>query len=71
MDVPRGSVISAATWTTTSTTWDDGTRIEVDCRVKQGGICWLLVEGTLGCETRGMNRVGEGPRLYDNTWWIP
>lgn len=71
-DVNRGSIISTATWTTTSTTWDDGTRIEVDCRVKDfTGRAWLLIEATLGCETRGMNRVGEGPRLYENEWWIP
>ncbi|MGE0403072.1 MAG: hypothetical protein AB7T06_40575, partial [Kofleriaceae bacterium] len=72
VDVNRGSVIATATWTTTSTTWDDGTRIQTDMRVKDSlGRAWLLVEGTLGCETRGVNTAIEGPRLFDNTWWIP
>lgn len=72
VDVNRGSIIATATWTTTSTTWDDGTRIQTDMRVKDSlGRAWLLVEGTLGCETRGVNTAIEGPRLFDNTWWIP
>lgn len=72
MDVDRGSIISEATWSTSSTTWDDGTRIEVDCRVKDAtGKAWLLVEATLGCETRGMNQAYVSQRLYENTWWIP
>lgn len=72
VDVNRGSVIATATWTSSSTTWGEGARIQLDCRVKDfTGRAWLLLEGTLGCETRGLSTAIEGPRLYENQWWIP
>jgi len=60
VNVDRGLVYADASWTTQSTTWQTGSVSSLRADVKGGwfnsGLAWLLVECTIGAETRGLAR---------------
>jgi hypothetical protein len=66
-DVDRGPGGSYADWSflTTSTSFAHVAPGQLDTRVKGlDGVAWLLVEVTAACETWGVSRCWEGPRIY-------
>lgn len=61
-DVDRGAIYAEGIWHTTSTTWATGSDRTLDCRVKYGGLAFLLIEAGYKCETRGLAKLVEGAR---------
>lgn len=55
----------SAEWTTTSTTWGEGSVSNLDLSVKEifMGFVYVLVEGYGFIECRGLSRCDEGPRV--------
>lgn len=63
VDVDRGTVISDAVFSTSSTDWGQPDPQPLDMRVKAGGHAWLLVECDDNAMTRGLSHCQEGPRI--------
>lgn len=65
-DVTLPGFYQQATWTTSSTTWQQGAETSLTCGVKQpnAGIGYLVLEGTIKSETRGLGQMNETERIY-------
>jgi hypothetical protein len=70
--LPSGSLLDGVTmngiyyqqtWTTSSTTWQQGTPTTYNESIKVGGIAFLLIEGTQNAETRGSGACYETERV--------
>ncbi len=62
-DQSPGTVYDGAVWTTSSTTWQIPDPDVLFAEIKSNlGICWLQIECSYKCETRGLARLIEGPR---------
>ncbi len=63
-DVTRLTPFADATWSTTSTTWQTGNDVSIPMTSKhqQLGLAWILIEGTIKCETRGLAKCIETVR---------
>ena len=62
-DQSPGTVYDGAVWTTSSTTWQIPDPDILFAEIKNNlGLCWLQIECSHKCETRGLARFIEGPR---------
>ncbi len=64
-NVSRGGIYSEATFTRSSTTFATAAENALVCNMKGfNSIAWIVIECTSNCETWGLGKCAEGPRLY-------